>query len=436
MTPQRKTSAVLCFILFTLFYGWTARGRLQVSDEVATFATGISLATQGDLAIDELQWLQDAVNIGARGTDDHLYAKYFPGNVLSSAVLYLLAGPRTDPPYVWNGKDLAPSLARAEIAMRLNAGLGALGLTLLLLTISKLFDLRTAWVTVILVGLCSDWWYQSRGFLSEVGAGVLLIACAYFADDRRPFFSALSLGISLLFRPPAILGLPLWGLSVWKAENRRRAALSIVLVGAGAAALAAYNGIRFGSPTSTGYGTEGFSSDLLAGLQGLLLTPGRSLFVYSPVLLLALAGAVPLYRRHRPFAVAALASIAGYVIAMAAWHSWDGGWTWGSRLLTPILLLLGVLCAPSVERLWSDWRILVVIVALGAVGFGVQVVALARDPIRVLNEQVSGGRVPYDDTIYSLDRSWLALQVQSLSGWTPCDVDAQAIQALVDGCTP
>lgn len=209
MTSRRTVSAILCFVLFTLYYGWTARARLQVSDEVATFATGMSLATQGDLAIDELQWLQDAVNIGARGNGDHLYAKYFPGNVLSSAALYILAGPRTDEPYMWNGKELAPSLARAEVAMRLNAGLGALGLTLLLLTASKLFDLRTAWVTVILIGLCSDWWYESRGFLSEVGAGALLMACIYFADNRRPYLSALSLGASLLFRPPSILGLPI-----------------------------------------------------------------------------------------------------------------------------------------------------------------------------------------------------------------------------------
>ena len=436
MTSRRAVSAILCFVLFTLYYGWTARARLQVSDEVATFATGMSLATQGDLAIDELQWLQDAVNIGARGNGDHLYAKYFPGNVLSSAALYILAGPRTDEPYIWNGKELAPSLARAEIAMRLNAGLGALGLTLLLLTASKLFDLRTAWVTVILIGLCSDWWYESRGFLSEVGAGALLMACVYFADDRRPYLSALALGASLLFRPPSILGLPLWGLSVWKADDRRRAALSGVLIAAGAAALAAYNWIRFGSPTSTGYGAEAFSSNLLLGLQGLLLTPGRSVFVYSPILLLALVGAAPLYRRHRPIAVAVLASIAAYVFTMAAWHSWDGGWTWGSRLLTPILPLVGLLCAPIIERVWSDWRIAVVVLALGAVGFGVQVVALARDPIRVLNEQVSGGHVPYDDTIYSVERSWLALQAQSLAVWTPCDLDAQALKALWGNCAP
>ena len=66
MTSRRTVSAILCFVLFTLYYGWTARARLQVSDEVATFATGMSLATQGELAIDELQWLQDAVLIGAR----------------------------------------------------------------------------------------------------------------------------------------------------------------------------------------------------------------------------------------------------------------------------------------------------------------------------------------------------------------------------------
>jgi len=66
-TRQYLVAGSICFVSLLLFYGITARGKLQASDEAAVFASGISLATHGHLAIDDLQWLQDHVNIGDRG---------------------------------------------------------------------------------------------------------------------------------------------------------------------------------------------------------------------------------------------------------------------------------------------------------------------------------------------------------------------------------
>src|SRR4029077_13472445 len=84
---QYLVAGSICFVFFLSFYGVTARGKLQASDEAAVFATGVSLATRGHLAIDDFQWLQDRVNIGDRGPDGHLYAKYFPGNVFAIALV-------------------------------------------------------------------------------------------------------------------------------------------------------------------------------------------------------------------------------------------------------------------------------------------------------------------------------------------------------------
>ncbi len=215
MINQRSALGILCFIFFLLFYGLTARARLQVSDEAATFATGISLATQGDLAIDKLQWLQDILNIGQTGRDGHLYAKYFPGNVFSAALLYRVAERPNDQPYKWNFKELAASNTGARFALTANALWGALAMAFLLMALSRYFSWRTTLLTVLILGVCTDWWYQSRGFLSEIGAGAFLTGGMYFMTEDRPYLSSLALGVSLLFRPTNLLGLPLWGKTLW-----------------------------------------------------------------------------------------------------------------------------------------------------------------------------------------------------------------------------
>src|SRR5438874_13416452 len=151
----------VCFFFFLAVYGITSRGKLQASDEAAVFATGVSLATTGHLAIDHFAWLQERVNIGSVGPDGHLYTKYFPGNVFAVALVYKMTARPNDSSYVWV-KEIAPSATGARWALRLNALWGALGMTALLFLVRRYFDWRTAIVTVALIGMCTDWWYQSR----------------------------------------------------------------------------------------------------------------------------------------------------------------------------------------------------------------------------------------------------------------------------------
>ncbi len=221
--PAFRTAlwAGACFCLFLLLYSVTSRADVQVSDEAAMLATGVALDTNGVLYVDSLQWLQDAVNIGQVGNGQHLYAKYFPGNVLGSALLYRLAALPNDQPYSWGTSDfgyhvIAPSQAGAHLALRLNAVLGALGMTMLFLHARRLYGLSTAVLTALLIGVGSDWWYQSRGFFSEVGAGALMMAALYFADSERPYWCSSALGLSLLFRPTNLLAAPIWIYSLRK----------------------------------------------------------------------------------------------------------------------------------------------------------------------------------------------------------------------------
>ncbi len=428
-----------CFCLFLLLYSVTSRADVQVSDEAAILATGVALDTNGVLYIDSLQWLQGAVNIGQVGNGQHLYAKYFPGNVLGSALLYRLAASPNDRPYSWGTRDfgyhvIAPSQAGVHFALRLDAWLGALGVTMLFLQARRLYGLSAAVLTALLIGIGSDWWYQSRGFFSEVGAGALMMAALYFADAEKPYWCSLALGVSLLFRPTNLLAAPIW---VYSLRKRKPSDLIAgLLLVACLAALAYYNWARFGSATDFGYGSETFNGSILVGLAGVLFSPGRSVFLYSPIVVMAVLGGRWMYTSDRPRVLLIMGVASAYIVSVAAWQTWWGGKAWGSRLLTPVLPLLGVLVAATVDRaLRTRARGLMSAIALlGVAGLAVQLLTLTANPVVVLDSYLNSGYATYAESILSPSKNWLALQLRNLPNSTPCTIDAYSLRTLFAQC--
>jgi hypothetical protein len=93
-----------------------------------------------------------------------------------------------------------------------------------------------------------------------------------------------------------------------------------------------------------GYGLGAISGNILLGLAGILFSPSRGLFVYSPFLLMAMAGIVIFivkkgYRRY-PLLASMIAVILINILLVSRWLSWWGGWSYGPRLLTEIVPLL------------------------------------------------------------------------------------------------
>jgi hypothetical protein len=200
--------------------------------------------------------------------------------------------------------------------------------------------------------------------------------------------------------------------------------------------LAWFNYIRFGSIWNFGYASERFGGPFFKNLEGVLFSPGRSPFVYSPILLLAIPGAWLLSRKERILTLLCLMIIAAYIFTVARVFNWAGGTSWGSRLLTPTVPLFGVLLAPAIDYVWRNRLIAVAAVFLGLAGLGVQVLALLRDPMRVMMEHVATGEIDNQETLHTLRNSWLALQIRSMPTWQPCELDAALLrQSLVD-CPP
>ncbi len=437
--PHSSAWVAACFCFFLLLYGFTSRADAQVTDEAATLASGVSLDTTGTLHIDELQWMQDIVNIGQRGIGGHLYSKYFPGNTYGSALLYRLAARQTDKPYIWGNSvfgyhELAPSDSGARVALRLNALLGAFGMAMLFMWAMRRFSLQTAVITVLLIGLGSDWWYQSRGFFSEVGAGAFAMAALCFADADRPYWASALLGVSLLFRPTNLIAVPIWLFSM--RNTGRRALPSSVFMIISLGFLAYYNWLRFGSPANFGYGIESFKTAVPIGLVGVLFSPGRSLFFYSPILILMFTGGRRLYSKDKILALLVFGVAAAYVLMAASWHDWWGGKVWGSRLVTPIVPLLGVLIAAAVDHAlhMPDRRLVFSIILLGIVGMGIQLLTLTQNPVTVLDSALKSGYVTDGQSIMSLSKNSLALQLRYLPGTNRCTLDAYSLRMLFSQC--
>ncbi|MCX7016254.1 MAG: hypothetical protein NTW86_27465 [Candidatus Sumerlaeota bacterium] len=197
--------------------------------------------------------------------------------------------------------------------------------------------------------------YVQDNFTEPVTA--LLLLQAYFhALGRRPrdaawcgLFAGLLPSNNVLF----LLALPVFAIAVAVPLVRREWRRKALYFAGGAAPGLLFLGYQL-VVRGAGYGdVPTFATPLAVGLFGLLLSPGKSVFVYSPLLLVAVAG-FPAFLRESPRAARlALALTLIFLVVYAQWFAWAGGTCWGPRFLLPLtpLALLGAL--PILKRYGS-----------------------------------------------------------------------------------
>jgi hypothetical protein len=146
----------------------------------------------------------------------------------------------------------------------------------------------------------------------------------------------------------ALLALP-WFVPFSEIFTRRNILLLMAPIGASVALLVWYNDVRFGRLLVTSYGSQTFGTPVFHGLNGLILSPGRGLFVYNPVALAGVIGLVRLGRRDSAVAILFVLLLIPRLLFFANWGSWQGGVTWGPRFLMPVVFLLVVSAVDSLQ---------------------------------------------------------------------------------------
>ncbi len=115
-------------------------------------------------------------------------------------------------------------------------------------------------------------------------------------------------------------------------------------------ALLTFNTLRYGNPLNTGYlPQETFSAVWWQGILGQLISPGRGLLLYSPVLLLTFFGLKAFWQRHRLEFPALLAVIVIHLLLYGKWFMWHGGFAWGPRFMVATLPFWVILMAPKLK---------------------------------------------------------------------------------------
>jgi hypothetical protein len=285
----------------------------------------------------------------------------------------------------------------------------------------------------------------ARTFFSEPAGALLLLAALLLIVPRRDeampgggriLLAGACLGAMILLKPAFVIYWPAPGLAVlwlaWKSTGDKsrsahrqtaeaptdpsvpdrsvaRRLTPVIRMGAlfaigpvmGGLIQIGYNYLRYWDVSNplfrTGYEREeGFTTPLFEGLYGLLFSPGKSLFLYAPVLILAPIGLIIMYRRWGwPGRLAALLIIASSIVSLvfnALWWVWSGNFAWGPRLILPIFPLLAWALAPlgewAVDNLRSGGRQLAARLTLGTGAVLVAAGALTNIPGALVDFQV------------------------------------------------
>lgn len=238
----------------------------------------------------------------------------------------------------------------------------------LLLTLAYAFG-TTTWV----IGSQALW---QHGMAEVLAIGALLALTAPCTAPRA-LAAGLLLGLMAANRPPDVIPAAALALSGLFWAGRRRAPLLVAAGLVPAVATMLYN-LRVAGNVGGGYGLIGkarfLQHDLLTGVAGLLVSPTKGLFVFSPFLLFLLLAwrHLPRGRDERRLT---LAMIAGVVIQILLYAKtdWRGGLSWGPRYMTDLLPFFIWMLVPVVAVLRGAGRVsfklaVGIAVALEAIG--------------------------------------------------------------------
>jgi hypothetical protein len=424
--------ALWLFATFQFFYLLTSTGRVRTPDEYNTFYTTESIVLRGSTAVPQAVRLNNFY--GRYDQHGEPRAAYPPGQALLCAPWYAFGQ------YFVSRLPGVPAddldLVVGFTSCLSSATFAALTVTFFFLLLSGTgIAPQASLLAAAMVGLGTpifaySAWLFSEPLSSAMWMGVMLLL---FGRDRGPIstpsaaFAGLILGLATLVRPTNVLAIPVFALAIVLRDGRPalRAALALCTASAiGVALLLAHNTYLFGSPLEFGYpaAAEGakrlntFETPLAKGLYGFLSSPGKSVFLFAPPVILALAGLRRLWSLERGVATVAAVFPVMYLLFYARYTQWEGGYCVGPRYLVPSIVLLCLALGPMLAA-GKTQRIVGLVLSTG--GMLVQCVSLATS---FMEDQVPRGRYYDANWNYRLDYSFsgqIHLLVKYLSDSRP-----------------
>ena len=347
-------------------------------DSFATLPTAVSIVNRHTLSLDAYQHVKVvATSYTVAHAKGHLLTSYpwavglfaIPAVVVIDLV-HVLGGPSADS--IIAGQSpivLLVQLWSASVVTGLACG------ALALLAYRRLegpAKTRRRWAMCcgLAFAFATSAWSSASRALWEHGPSILFLAVALLALDRLfpkvtdphaarstspwpPFLAGLALAGAVTMRPTNAVALVLGTILVlWKTSARLRGAYVV-----GVCAVF----IPWTLVTFSYYGTVlqpydqasklGLSPTFFESVAAQFVSPSRGLFVFSPIVLVAVAGVLIARKRKSttPLEVLCAVAIPCYVIAIALFPIWWAGTSFGPRFMTETLPFIFVLAIPFVD---------------------------------------------------------------------------------------
>ncbi len=362
-TSASKKTGRLVFLCTLCVYVLTAGG--SMATDIMTYEVTKSMVERQSVAMSYNLFGMEA----HRGVDGRYYAPYGIGHAIYSVPFYLVG--RTVENVVGSRVGRSESLRKAAVATG-SAVVAAASVWLVFSFAWALVGrLAPAVLTALAFGFSTMLWpYSKFGFNAPLATFCVLggvYGVWVGVRSRKSLMlvcGGVGLGCALLVRHElALVTLPvgLWLLLEYGLDWKRFLKNALIVATPVAMALlvtAYYNLTRFGNPLDTGYlrdATAGFGS-IWTGVWGLLVSPGGSVFLYSPLLIFGVWAFIDLARRDGRTAFL----FGGVILTLFCFYAtlahWDADRSYGPRYLLPGLAFL---CLPLV--LWfalkpSEWK--------------------------------------------------------------------------------
>jgi hypothetical protein len=389
---RSRRVALNIFLFFNCLYLLASTGRVRTPDEYMTLFETESLVLRHSTAVPQTS---QAHNIyGIYDEEGRPRTPYPPGQALAATPWYVLG--RLVLQHLPGVPADASDLIMGFAVCLSSAPFSAAAVAFAFLIYSSLgVGRRPALLATAVIGLGTPIFSYSAWFYSEPLASLLLLAAAYFLFARNPngavdlpsaLIGGLLLGAAILVRPTHGLAAAVFVAALLVQSGGRLNKTVLVAAGAvavGAALLLIYNAWIFGNPLEFGYPTaaEGgrrlntFETPLSVGLFGFLLSPGKSIFLFAPPIVLAMFGVPRLWRQARGLTVVAAATLPVYLLFYARYSQWEGGYCFGPRYLVPALALFCLALAPVLSK--GGKRFQATAILLTVLGCAVQVIGIA-----------------------------------------------------------
>ncbi len=221
-----------------------------------------------------------------------------------------------------------------------------------------------AFVALVFAFATPAWSTGSRALWMHGFSMVLLPAGLWCAWKERWLWAGVIFSLAFFVRPTNAVPLVLAG--IWALWRNRRSAMQFIMgVLPPAAIFCTLNFLTYNSPLSPYVRLKGTAGVSLHGrlgeaLAGNLFSPGRGLFIFSPVLLFSVFGIILWIRSRemRPVGLFVAATFVLHYVLMSCYSDWYGGHSYGPRYMSDLCGLLVLALIPAWPELSRAWRAL------------------------------------------------------------------------------